>query len=226
MYGFHYFFKKSNLCLRTLFPHIKDNDFAFEILIFWLLKVYYWENREYRWKDATVFKKRLSITPASNDQSCKFSPIKQNSQRSQYIFIIHLLDILYDLKILFFLMDASHSWKKTRRHIPHSFLLKKKKKKGTKPKSQIYSGSIFSLASQWVSCWKPLPRFPVDAILAHWANNGTEVACCYSCCKQVNWPPGLPFSLHKKRKQNDNSPGSFRSTKLVQWTTARWVTKI
>lgn len=135
MYGFHYFFKKSNLCLRTLFPHIKDNDFAFEILIFWLLKVYYWENREYRWKDATVFKKRLSITPASNDQSCKFSPIKQNSQRSQYIFIIHLLDILYDLKILFFLMDASHSWKKTRRHIPHSFLLKKKKKK--RDKAQI-----------------------------------------------------------------------------------------
>lgn len=75
MYGFHYFFKNSNLCLRTLFPHIKDNDFAFENFNILIIEDLLWRKPKIEMKIPECSKRdRQSY---DNDQVTKFASFHQ-----------------------------------------------------------------------------------------------------------------------------------------------------
>lgn len=186
------------------------------------------ENLERRWRYHSILRRNRQEPQQSNDQRLSQSYKVFRSQRSQCIFTFCLLSIPYDLRILFFSMGLSflEKEKEKKKDSPHSFLLKKKKNKKTAQsrKSQTYS-VLFSLWS--LHFWlKATTSFPAATILSHWINDRAESASCYGACEQVNWPLALPFSLQGERKQNDGPMGSFRATKLVQWTTARRASRV
>lgn len=157
-------------------------------------------------------------------KATRFSQIKHDSQRSQYMFFFCLWSIQYDFRILFFLMDASHAWKKKNKdRFPHSFVLKKTKLGKGKTPNTLALSPPRSLREILVQnpclIFQQLPFY-------HTGQTMTRKLLLAGAATSRSPDPGLPFLSPRGQETEGWSPGSFSTPKLAQWTTARWVTSV